>query len=410
MFRLAFIVLSLSLSVSCLAHAQQADPNQLENLKSQQANAQKQAKDLEKEQNKIRLQVDKLQTALVQASGRARGYERAGNRAREKLLVLSKREAGLKQKLFADRLALADFLAALQRIQTQPPPALLLHADSAQKAGTAANMMGYLALELAKKTKILETQLTDLQNLRAEMDKKRNEIAHNSAEVRAQIARIKSKIAAKSKLSHNLDKDRKRKTEQAARLAKQAKTLQDLIARFEENAEDIVPRIKPKPGQREILPRLKPKPGQGPAPVRIMQGASRFADARGQVPLPVFGTLVRAYGARLPSGGRAKGIRLRTQSRAQVIAPFAGRIEFSGAFNDDHVIIINVGNGYFIVLTGLGETFESAGAYVKAGAPIGLMPGDGINGQKAELFMEFRKNKTSINPKPWIGPALAHAR
>jgi septal ring factor EnvC (AmiA/AmiB activator) len=98
---------------------------------------------------------------------------------------------------------------------------------------------------------------------------------------------------------------------------------------------------------------------------------------------------------------------LKTAKRAQVVAPFPGRVEFSGEFNDDNVVILNVGNGYFIVMTGLGETFASAGDSVAGGEPLGIMPSG--NTAKPEFFMEFRKDRASIDPSPWIGTALAKA-
>ena len=88
-----------------------------------------------------------------------------------------------------------------------------------------------------------------------------------------------------------------------------------------------------------------------------------------------------------------------------MVAPFPARVEFSGEFDDDHVVILNVGSGYFIVLTGMGETFANAGDMVAGGEPLGLMPTFVKN--KPELFMEFRKDRASINPTPWIGTALA---
>ena len=96
---------------------------------------------------------------------------------------------------------------------------------------------------------------------------------------------------------------------------------------------------------------------------------------------------------------------LTTRPSTQVIAPFGGRIEFAGAFkNYDNVVILNVGQNYFMLLTGLGEIYVSSGEMVTSGEPLGLMP----TGQKnAELYIELRKNGAPVNPKPWLGKALS---
>ena len=392
--------------------AQTVDPNKLESLTDQQKQAEQQAKVLTAQQKKILGEIGNLQDDLVTASGKARGFERAETKARAQLSDLTTQEKNLKAKILSDRAALSDMLAALQRIDESPPPALLVHPKSATDAARAAHLLAYLSRDLHEKSTLLQTQLAELQGVRTKMDKKRGEIIGHAKAVNIRLTRIKSIITDKSTLNNKLDKDRKTKIKQADRLAKEAKSLRDLIARFEESAEAIVPRLKPARGTRDPVPRLKPKPGSTstPAyvpPVFIPSGSARFADARGQIPLPVFGKLSRSYGARLAGGGTAKGISLKSTRKAQVVAPFAGRVEFSGAFNDDHVVILNVGGGYFIVLTGLGETFTKAGTRVKAGEPLGLMPTAGT--KSPELFIEFRKNRSSINPKPWIGAALARA-
>jgi len=392
------------------ATAQTTDPNQLGTLAEQQKQAEALAKSLTVQQKKILGEISGLQDDLVEASGQARGYERAETEARAGLADLTQQETALKAKILSDRAALSDILAALQRIDDSPPPALLVHPNNATDAARAAHLLAYLSQSMQEKSKILQEQLVQLQNVRTEMNKKRGEIANHSEAVNVRLGSIKSIISNKSSLNNQLDKDRKKKINEADRLAKEAKNLRELIARFEDNAEAILPRLKPSRGPGDPIPRLKPRPGAGSAPAYvppayIPSGSARFADARGQIPLPVFGKLSRNYGARLAGGGTAKGISLKSTRKAQVIAPFAGRVEFSGAFNDDHVVILNVGGGYFIVLTGLGETFTEAGTRVKAGEPLGLMP---VNGTKSpELFMEFRKNRNSINPKPWIGAALA---
>ncbi len=409
---LLILVLPATLALHSIPFAQNADPGKLETLTDQQKRAEQQARQLAARQDKIREEIDGLQDELVAASSKARGFEQAETKARRKLAGLSRQEAALRAKILSDRATLGDVLAALQRIDKNPPPALLVHADDAVDAARAAHLLSALSLSLNENATILQQDLLELQRIRSEIVESRNEMARNAKAVKARLDSIKSIINAKTKLDNQLDKDRQHKTAQATDLARQAKDLRDLIARFEDKAQAVRPRLKPSRAGRNPVPRLKPGTNKLSPPVYIPAGTTRFADARGQLPLPVFGTLSHNYGARLAGGILAKGIRIKSGPKAQVIAPFSGRVEFSGPFNDEHVVILNVGDGYFIVLTGLGETFTNPGDRVKAGEPLGLMPANtGANtGQTSELFMEFRKNRKSINPKPWIGPALARIK
>jgi septal ring factor EnvC (AmiA/AmiB activator) len=93
-------------------------------------------------------------------------------------------------------------------------------------------------------------------------------------------------------------------------------------------------------------------------------------------------------------------------SKSQVVAPASARVEFAGDFkNYDKVVILNMDDGYFLLLTGLGETFPETGEIVSAGQPLGLMPFNPKN--KTELYIELRKDGATINPKPWLGTAFA---
>jgi len=126
-----------------------------------------------------------------------------------------------------------------------------------------------------------------------------------------------------------------------------------------------------------------------------------FSKAKGKLQSPVSsGHIIRNY------GGSEKGITIKSQAQAQVVAPYAGRIEFAGAFkNYDNVVIINVGDGYFILLTGLEESYVESGENINMGEPVGLLPFK--ENRSANLYIEFRKSGATIDPKPWLGAALA---
>jgi len=383
--------------------AQTMAPEALDDITARQKQAEAAAQQLTKRQKQLTGQIDNLQNDLVNASAQSRGYEKAQNMASARLKELEREEKRLLALILSDRRALADTLAALQRIERNPPPALLVSPGSTANAARAAMLLRAVSQDLQTRSDVLKKRLSDLEITRSQMNERRNDIASNAREVDARLKGIQTTIVEKEGLNKKLDNDRTKKIAEANRLAAEASTLRELIASFEENAADITPRLKPSARNPNPRPRLKPDKSRIVAPVYVPPGSLRFADARGELPLPVFGTLTRRFGARLPGGGKAKGVTLSTKVRAQVIAPFPGRIEYAGLFNNDNVIIMNVGNGYFIVMSGLGDVFTQAGTNVKAGEPVGIMPQNGT----PELFMEFRKNKASIDPKPWIGAALA---
>ncbi len=410
------IILLLFFLLAPIAGAQNTDPQQLETLSQQQMQAEAQARELLERQKEIETEIARLRRDLVTASSEARTFEQATSTAKDRLDELSREEQDLRETILQDREALADLLAALQRIERRPPPALLVDGRNAVDAVRAAHLLAYLSQGLHDKSGLLKERLGNLQTIRTHMAQSREEIERNADQVEIRLAAIKSVISEKSTLHDQVDANRRQKTREAETLAKEAKDLRDLIQRFERRASAILPILKPEvpvlSTPTDPNPRLKPTPGRI-APVFTPPGTRRFSDARGLLPLPVYGRLAQRFGSTLGVGGKAQGITLTTKTGAQVVAPFSGQVEFSGVFNDDRVLILNVGDGYFIVFTGMGEIYADGGIGVVAGEPLGRMPIKGGastkagNNQTAQLFMEFRKNGTSIDPAPWIGPALA---
>ena len=72
---------------------------------------------------------------------------------------------------------------------------------------------------------------------------------------------------------------------------------------------------------------------------------------------------------------------------------------FAGPFkNFDNLIIIDHGDGYTSLLSGLALTDAQVGQTLLAGEPIGVMPA----GNNVKLHMEIRKNNHPIDPSAWM--------
>jgi len=168
------------------------------------------------------------------------------------------------------------------------------------------------------------------------------------------------------KTKSDLQKSEKEAT--IIKLAKEAATLKELLEKLRLEAMNVVPRIKPDTGQNRSLATLN---------------------------LPVEGRLKHRF------GGGEKGLTFLAQSEGQVLAPYAGRVEFAGPFkNYDQVVILAVGDGYYILLTGLGQIYAETGETVRQGDPIGVLPYNRAGND--ELYLELRKNGKTLDPAPWL--------
>ncbi len=96
--------------------------------------------------------------------------------------------------------------------------------------------------------------------------------------------------------------------------------------------------------------------------------------AGGGAVLPVAGPVVRRWGERTDAGP-ANGISFRAPPLGRVVAPCAGRVAFAGPFRSyGTLVILDCGGGYHFVLAGLERLDTEAGAAVRAGEPLGVMP------------------------------------
>ena len=140
----------------------------------------------------------------------------------------------------------------------------------------------------------------------------------------------------------------------------------------------------------------------------IPEGSS-FSKAKGALPYPARGNVIRRFGSKI-AVGTAKGISIQSRTGARVIAPFDGRVIFAGNFRTyGNLLIIAHGEGYHSLLAGLGTINTTVGEWVLAGEPVGVMPvtrlasGEATaTGGSRRLYLEIRKDGEPINPRPWL--------
>jgi septal ring factor EnvC (AmiA/AmiB activator) len=133
----------------------------------------------------------------------------------------------------------------------------------------------------------------------------------------------------------------------------------------------------------------------------------KFAEARGEVPRPVAGRLVRAFNQPDGNGGSTRGVSFATRPRATVASPADGWVQFAGPFRSyGRLLIINAGDGYYLLLAGMDQISVEVGQFVLAGEPVGTM-GEGTPGADGDptLYVEFKKDGGSIDPEPWWAKA-----
>lgn len=384
--------------------AAQPDPDEIERLEREQSEAREQADAAQREAEALAEEIVALQTRLVTAAGRASANEQRALEIEGRISILSEQEAGILQRLLADREALIDVLAALQRIERGTPPALATAPGDAEEAARAASLLAAITPELQARAEALATELETLRGVRSELETERNALTSTEDRLAANQAEIRALIAERRQLESRRRGEAERLADVAATAGEQAQTLRQLLETLRGMTE-ISPRFNPR---RLIRPDAMPDPVLRPEDGLVAARAAmapietlRFADARGQLRPPVEGPVILGFRQEDANGDPIDGIRIRARRGGQVIAPFDARVEYAGSFNTyNGLLILSVGDDYYIVLAGLGAVYAEAGQSVLAGEPVGEMPSTGETAP--DLYLEIRREETAIDPRPWL--------
>ncbi|WP_102223949.1 murein hydrolase activator EnvC family protein [Acidimangrovimonas sediminis] len=318
-------------------------------------------------------------------------YESGLGALRDGLRRVAIREAALTALLAAKRDRIGALLGVLASVQRTPAPLLLMHPEGPLGAVRAAMIAQDVTPGLQAEALQLRAQLQELAALHKVQDRSAGILRAGLAAVQAARTDLSEAVSNRADLPKRLTAS----AAQLGRVADSVKTLNDFA---------------------KVLSDQKIGPGPAEPP---------FADAKGQLPMPVDGTILRHAGEADAAGIKRPGIVIATRPRALVTAPWSATIRYLGPLLDyGNVIVLEPGDGYLLVLAGLDEVYGKVGQVISAGDPVGLMGGreadpgaagaGGKEGGGAErpetLYMELRKGDTPVDPEAWLAPSRREER
>ena len=340
---------------------------------------------------------------LISIAKTIQSQETAITAAEERILKLRKEEIMLRADLAEKQEVLSELLAGLQRLEQNPPPALVVEPNDVLAALRGAMMFGTLVPELRIEADILAKKLSRLNRIREAVEKEKSVLSTSVTNLKTAQIDLDQLIAQKQQLvfdsSGKLDSEKRR----AAELAERAKTLKQLIAdlaaaRLRQEAiktKEALALEAEKKRQEEFL--LRP--------------SVAFSSTQGRLEYPVQGQILRRFGQDDGLGSELRGLAVATRAQAQVISPADGKVEFAGPFRSyGQLLILDAGEGYLVLMAGMKEISVDIGQSVRAGEPVGIMGkgpssvtllGDQIQEARPVLYVEFRKNGEAIDSAPW---------
>lgn len=354
---------------------------------------------------------EKLRADLMATAQRERQLDEEVGALEVRLTQLQADEAGARQSLRQRRAVMAEVLMALQRMGRTPPPAILSRPEDALAAIRGSILAGAVLPDIRIQAEALAADLAELTQLTGRIQGDRDSLKASYAALGEERTRIDLLFAHKETQGEQTAAALAAERQKATELAAQAQSVQELIdsLKREELAEAEAARQAAQAAPAtaaaepsEAVPEVAETSRVGPA--------VKFADAKGRLAYPVAGEKVVSFGDPDGYGGQAQGISLAARPGSLVLAPSDGKVVYSGPFRSyGQILILDAGDNYHIVLTGMERVNVELGQSVLAGEPVAVMGAtrlaslENVDHTSAQplLYVEFRKDGNAIDSAPW---------
>lgn len=313
-----------------------------------------------------------------------RAYETGLSALREGLRQGALRERAIRAEFDAESERLSRLFGVLLSMQTSPEALLLLHPAGAAETVRAGLLIADLTPALRGEVEELRVRLVELQELQA--------LQADAAET------LEDGLAGMQAARTALSQAMADRTDLPRRVAEDPETMQALI-----NGAETLDAFAGGLAALTIAP-------DG-------DEVGSFAAARGVLPLPVEGVVIRGFDEADAAGVRRPGLVVGTRPRALVTSPWPATIRYAGPLLDyGNVIILEPQNGYLLVLAGLAQVYGRPGDVVDSGTALGMMGGQDpdagtilaetatAGGQRRTetLYMELRVDQEPQDPATWF--------
>ncbi|WP_434053860.1 MAG: peptidoglycan DD-metalloendopeptidase family protein [Roseibium sp.] len=351
-----------------------------------------------------------LNAKIISTSDTIKSLETELTDTERRLMSLGENEDAVRLSLVARRDVLAEVLAALQRIGKRPPPALAVRPSDALSAVRSAILLNAVMPELKVETEALAADLAELQRLKSVIAEEKNRLGGDAMRLAEEKSRLELLLSAKRQEHLKSVKVLEEEKRRAAQLAEQAGSLEELIANLEveiESARDAAEKSRQAAldAKRNASRNFDPFADPGRLAPQIA-----FEEAKGRLPQPVAGTLLKDFGQEDEFGGLTEGQSIATRPGSNVTSPADGWVVYSGPFRSfGQLLILNTGDGYHVLLAGLNRIDAELGQFVLTGEPVGVMGATqwasastfGLGSTQPILYVEFRKDGRAVDPTPW---------
>ncbi|MDR9764366.1 murein hydrolase activator EnvC [Rhizobium redzepovicii] len=359
-----------------------------------------------------------IRQALIESAARRKALDKQILASEKKLADLGVKEDGIRRSLHERRGLLAEVLAALQRMGRNPPPALLVTPDDALASVRSAILLGAVVPGIRKETDKLAADLASLAALQTASAAEKAGLTATMTDGIEEERRMDLLLAENDKLSRSNAAELEAEKKRSEELAGKATNLEGLVASMESeiaSVRDAAAAARQAEENRKLMTdeqraQAKALADSGVPDKNRIAPAYPFGELKAKLEVPVAGDILRQFGDADGTGHEAMGMTVATNPETVVTAPADGLVVFAGAFRSyGQMIILDTGDGYHLVLSGMETINTRQGKFVFAGEPLAVMGAKRVASATAlaletdrpTLYIEFRKDGKPVDSRPW---------
>lgn len=404
--------LSLSILLACLppaAFPAATESGDLGEIRRAIGQTQNDLQEKQQAKRKTQKTLDQAQAALQQAQKEMAAITLQQKNALQKLQSLQTELEGLKAGIAQSKAQLARLLNGQYRNRRQD--AVFLFLQNAEPGKKARYLEYARHINRANRQAVAELaqQQALLQKQEAQIDAELAKLAKLKAQKQAALGKLNKTKTAAQQENNRLDTEIEQQNRQLKKLqadeARLNRILTDIARRnAEKRKREAAARkaARAKPAD----PSNKEKPANSlTAEDRALHAEyvpeTRFGQMQGRLPRPVSGAAIGGrFGQARPGGGIWRGLFFATPPAA-VRSIADGTVDYAGNLDGfGNTVMINHGDGYISIYTGLSSVSAAGDSRVSAGQAIGSS-GSLPTGEQG-LYFEIRYRLTPINPSAWL--------
>lgn len=364
----AFIMAVIALALMTLpAHASSIDiKKKIEAEKTRHAETLRQSK-------AIGVELAALKAKLVAASSVMAKTQESISVSENKLRLLAEKRLASVARIRESEKTFGSFLSAARRQGATTTGETLLTSDPLFSARTSIVIKSIIP----KLHKERQAYLGELQQYAALQEKIAREIDQNQKEIKSfsdQNKNLKALLEERNALYKKTEITRLEQEKNLARLAKEAKSIEDLVKKIERQKPQVADTAK----------------------TEVAAVKSSYKLPRSMI-LPVQGKIRTGFSETDALGAKSRGVTFSAKNSIPVVTPLAGKVKFAGPFQKyRQILIIEHKGGYHSLIAGLGRIDTVVGAALDAGEPVGMTE---TGNDQAEIYYELRLNGDPVNPQ-----------